>query len=100
MHAKLILWVALLASCSTSATIAAEPADAEYYPLVVGDQWRYQFESGDRTSTLTSRVGKEEQIDGMTMARIDAEVDGQLVATEHLRVTDEGVFDAATTARS
>ena len=28
----------------------------------------------------------------MTMARIDAEVDGQLVATEHLRVTDEGVF--------
>jgi hypothetical protein len=71
---------------------AAEPAGAEYYPLKAGTEWRYHFDADRVTKTFEARITKIEEIDGLHLARVDAEVNGAVVATEHLRVTDEGVF--------
>ena len=92
MGANLIFIAALMTGGWSATTFAAEPRDADYYPLKVGNEWRYEFEADGKTSTLVSRVAKQEEIDGVLLYRIDSEIDSEPFGTEHLRVTDEGVF--------
>jgi hypothetical protein len=92
MHANLAVKVALLVTFLVSAAHAAEPTGAEYYPLKAGTKWRYHFDADGVTKTFEARIAKIEEIDGLQLARVDAEVNGSVVATEHLRVTDEGVY--------
>jgi hypothetical protein len=92
MRAQLLLIASLLTTAWAGPTCATEPLDAKYYPLHVGNEWTYHFTSGGKTVTLVARVAKKEEIDGETLYRVEAEVDGEVAGTEHLRVTDEGIF--------
>jgi hypothetical protein len=64
-----------------------------YYPLKPGTKWTYLVDSGNgRTVAVTNQIAKTETIDGKSMARLEASVNGGVVATEHLTSTAEGVF--------
>ena len=63
-----------------------------YYPLQVGNQWNFKVTVGDNTAAAISRIAKIEAIDGVEMARLEAAVNGNVVATEHLRQTAEGIL--------
>jgi hypothetical protein len=69
---------------------AAEPAN--YYPLQVGNKWEYKVEAGGSSAQAVSRIAKIEMIDGVSLARLEATVNGNPVANEHLRSDDKGVF--------
>ncbi len=66
--------------------------EPSYYPLQVGNQWTFKVSVGDNAATALSRIAKVENIDGVEMARLEAVVNGNIVATEHLRETEQGVF--------
>src|SRR5215475_9212050 len=65
---------------------------ASYYPLQVGNQWHYRVEVGGNSGQAVSRIAKMEVIDGVSLARLEATVNGNPVASEHLRETKDGVF--------
>jgi hypothetical protein len=70
---------------------AAEPGD--YYPLQVGNKWEYRVEVAGNSAKAVSSITKMETLDGKEpLARLEAKVNDNVVATEHLRVTAEGVF--------
>lgn len=70
---------------------AGKPA-VDYYPLAVGNEWKYRVEVGGNSAQAVSKIAKIETIDGVAMARLEATVNGNIVATEHLRATDKGVY--------
>ncbi|HEY4310647.1 MAG TPA: hypothetical protein VGN12_14450 [Pirellulales bacterium] len=92
MRANLAVKAMLVATFLVTGATAAEPAGAEYYPLKAGSEWRYHLVADGVTKTFESRITKIEEIDGLPLARFDAEINGEVVATEHLRITDEGVL--------
>jgi hypothetical protein len=63
-----------------------------YYPLQVGNQWTFKVTVGDETRTAVSRIAKIETIDKLPLARLEASVNGNVVATEHLLQTEKGIF--------
>jgi hypothetical protein len=64
-----------------------------YYPLQVGNQWTYKVSVGDNSAVTVSRVAKMETFNGgPELARLEASISNNVVATEHLRQTDQGVF--------
>jgi hypothetical protein len=64
-----------------------------YYPLQVGNEWHYQLSVMGITKNMVTRIAKIENIDGKSLARLEAEVDGMAAATsEHLTQTDKGIF--------
>lgn len=63
-------------------------AETEYYPLRVGTTWHYK--SGD--GKIIVRVVKHEKVGDVLCARLETTRDGKVVGTEHLAVTDEGVY--------
>lgn len=76
----------LIAAASLSAQ--DKLAETPYYPLQVGTTWHYK--SGDRKFTI--RVAKHEKVGSVLCARLEVVRDGKVVASEHLAVTDEGVY--------
>jgi hypothetical protein len=69
---------------------SADPGN--YYPLQAGNEWKYRVEVGGNSAQAVSRIAKVETIDGTSLARLEAKVNDNIVATEHLRATDKGVF--------
>jgi hypothetical protein len=63
-----------------------------YYPLQVGNKWDYKVEAAGSSAQAVSRIVKVENIDGVSLARLEATVNGNVVANEHLRSDDKGVF--------
>jgi hypothetical protein len=63
-----------------------------YYPLEVGNEWRFNLTVGEKTTNMVSRIAKIENIDGVALARLEGEVNNQVGATEHLRQTEKGIF--------
>lgn len=63
-----------------------------YYPLVAGNQWTYQLTVNGNAVTMVSKIAKIETIDQLKLARLEAEVGGNVGQTEHLQQTDKGVF--------
>jgi hypothetical protein len=63
-----------------------------YYPLQVGNQWHFRVEVGANSATAVSTIAKTETIDGIMLSRLEATINGKIIATEHLRQTDKGVF--------
>lgn len=79
--------------------IAAAVADdpqidaAKLFPAKVGSQWDYAVESkGKAAGAVTNKVTKIETIDGQSLIRMESFVKDKVVASEHLAVTDQGVF--------
>jgi hypothetical protein len=92
-------WVAailiVLAAGLTSAAQAprAKQKHTDYYPMKPGTKWTYLVDSGNgKTVAVTNQIAKTETIDGKSLARLEASVNGGVVATEHLTSTAEGVF--------
>jgi hypothetical protein len=86
--------LAVLLMCSL---IDAKPAKDtkpvdDYYPLQVGNQWRYFFKGREDSPQTVSRITKIETIDGTPLARLEATVDNKVVATEHLVATEKGIY--------
>lgn len=63
-----------------------------YYPLEVGNKWTFNVAVGGNTATAVSSITKIEMINGKPMARLEASVNGKVVANEHLHQTAEGIF--------
>ena len=64
----------------------------DYYPLQVGNQWKYRLDVNGKEVTMTTKIAKIETIDQQKLARLEAAVDGNTSATEHLQQTDKGIF--------
>jgi hypothetical protein len=73
---------------------AAEQGNAKlnYYPMQVGNQWHYRVGVGDNFVNSTYRITKLDTFDGQSLARLEALVSGNVVAREHLRQTENGIF--------
>lgn len=65
---------------------------ANYYPLQVGNKWEYRVDVAGTTAKAISTIVKTEAIDGVELARLEATVNNAVVATEHLKASDKGVF--------
>src|SRR5262249_19632821 len=62
--------------------------ETPYYPLQVGNTWHYK--AGD--TKFSQKVVKIDVIDGVPGARLETQVDGKTVATEHLGVKEDGAY--------
>jgi hypothetical protein len=67
---------------------ATKLADCEYYPLAVGTTWVYEVNG----QLAKMRVVEHEEVRGVLCARLENEVNGTTVATEHLSVKEDGVY--------
>jgi len=62
--------------------------DSTYFPLKIGTKWHYRIGA----TKLTLQVAKHEKVGDMTCALIESLKDGNIVATEHVAVKDDGVY--------
>jgi hypothetical protein len=97
MHAPLRPWLmfgVLLLLAAASADGQDQPGNPgpNYYPLQAGNQWTFKVTVGDNANTAVSRIAKIETIDKLQLARLEASVNGNVVATEHLLQTKDGIF--------
>ena len=65
---------------------------ANYYPLDVGNQWTYKVKVGEKSAILVSTITKVETVNGLSLALLEGELNGERKTTEHLRQTEAGVF--------
>lgn len=65
--------------------------DCSYVPLKVGTTWSYKVND----KTFVSKISKHEKMGDTMCAVIEASMDGNVVATEHVYITDDGVYRAA-----
>jgi len=83
----------LLAASFTLAQPDKKGNEPNYYPLQVGNEWKYRVEVGGSSAQAVSRITKMESFEGKDpLARLEAKVNENIVATEHLSVTDQGIF--------
>ncbi len=71
-----------------SVTSAQEAPEHPYFPLKIGTKWFYTT-SGQM---FTIEVVKQENVDEVPCLRLEARVQQNLVATEHLKVDTSGVW--------
>ncbi|MCY2940148.1 MAG: hypothetical protein NTV50_00590 [Planctomycetota bacterium] len=92
----IILFVFGLAlSCQPLATAQEKTQETKsYYPLKAGNKWTYQIESDTaaKGSKLINQIAKIEKIDGVSLSRLETTAKGKVVASEHLSITDKGIF--------
>ncbi|MEZ0227724.1 MAG: hypothetical protein ACAI25_03810 [Planctomycetota bacterium] len=62
--------------------------ECEYYPLAVGTTWTYEVNG----TLVKMRVAEHEKLRGVLCARVESEVNGATAASEHIRVTKDGVY--------
>jgi hypothetical protein len=63
-------------------------AETPYYPLQVGNTWRYKI--GENKFRL--RVTRHEKVGDVLCARVEMMRNDKVVATEHFAVTSDGVY--------
>jgi hypothetical protein len=86
--------VAALVLCVAFVAAGERPARTKpnYYPIEPGNQWTFRLEANGKEVTLVNRIAKIETINGTAMGRLEATIDGKIVATEHLEQNAKGVF--------
>jgi len=86
----------LLGLACLNAVAQAQPGTGgkgDYYPLLPGTRWEYRVQVGGETKgSITEVVAAIETINNLPLARLESQVQGKVVATEHLRATPQGVF--------
>jgi hypothetical protein len=88
-------FVIVLASAPFSGAQAPEGKQKlpNYYPLSPGNKWTYHVDAGNgKKVEVSNQIAKTETIDGKPMARLETLVNGNVVATEHLTSSTEGIF--------
>lgn len=101
-HLRRALLIGVLFLLAASLSSSREPKKEEtgkkvakaanYYPLQFGNQWNFRLEAGGNSASVVSKIAKIEKIDDVPLARLEATIKDKVVATEHLRQTDEGIF--------
>lgn len=93
VHAHLFLFLSWL---GPTMAVWAQPGTGgkgDYFPLLPGTRWEYRFQVGGETKgSITEMVAAIETINNVPLARLEAQVQGNVVGTEHLRATPQGVF--------
>ena len=86
--------IALLLAASFAVAQPDKKAEPQnYYPLQVGNKWEYRVEVAGNSAKAVSSITKMETLEGKEpLARLEAKVNDNVVATEHLRATADGVF--------
>jgi hypothetical protein len=69
-----------------------ERAKPVHWPLKAGNVWRYQAMANGQQFPMQLQVAKIEVIDGQPLARLESRVQDKVVASEHLSLTDKGLF--------
>ncbi len=64
----------------------------DYFPLKAGAKWHYRVLANGNEGKMITQVPKIEKIDDKPLARLEAVVNDQIVATEHLSTTNKGIF--------
>lgn len=91
--AGLLLGLLLLPGVLHAEDKPATDAAPNYYPLKQGNKWTHRLLVGDQQrGTIVSEVTATETVDGKELAKLEASVNGQVLASEHLQVTPEGVL--------
>lgn len=88
-HLYLVFGVSFFLAATDSR--AGDQKTPDYYPLQVGNQWNYKLDVNGKDAAMITRIAKVETINEKAYARLEAEVGGQVKATEHLRITDKGL---------
>jgi hypothetical protein len=78
---------AMLVLAAMTVSAQEKMPETPYFPLRVGTTWHYK--SAD--SKFLVRVAAHEKVGDGLAARLETVKDGKVIATEHLRVTAEGV---------
>ncbi|MFO0969027.1 MAG: serine/threonine-protein kinase [Gemmataceae bacterium] len=74
-------------------TLAAPFTESSYFPMKVGSKWHYRAETSEgKVVHAVARIGKVEKIDGQMLARWEALVNGEMIASEHFSCTAKGIF--------
>jgi phage pi2 protein 07 len=67
--------------------------EGDYYPLAVGNRWDFRVKVGNEVAgSISEVVAQIDTIDNLRLFRLEAQVGGKVVATEHLEVTPKGVY--------
>lgn len=78
----------LLFAAATELAAQDKLKKSSYYPLQVGAVWHYR--AGD--SKFTIRVARHEKVGNTLCALLETTRDGKVVGSEHVAVTDDGVY--------
>jgi hypothetical protein len=91
MQAAFYVTTCLLLAATASS--AGDKKTPDYYPLQVGNSWSFRVKVGDQEGVVVSRVARiDKDADGKPLAVLEAESNGKVVASEHLRQTADGIF--------
>jgi hypothetical protein len=90
--AGILLSVAAALVGGASLFAADDEAKPDYYPLKVGTKWHYELNANGKKMNVMNAIAKTENIDGKELSRLETTIMDRVAATEHLTVTDKGVF--------
>jgi hypothetical protein len=79
--------VAVMLMAATASWAQEKMPETPWFPLAVGTTWHYR--SGD--SKFQIRVAAHEKVGADMAAKLETVRDGKVIATEHVRVTADGV---------
>jgi len=82
--------ICLLALVAIPTLLQAEEKleESPYFPLKIGNAWHYR--RGDGVALIV-RVAKHEKVGDHPCALLETEIDGRVLAREHLGVTKDGI---------
>ena len=91
-----IFFLAVAALCNTLDAKPERPVDKvrrrQLLSSTVGNQWHYKVSVGDNSTNAISRVTKMENANKEDLARLEVSVNNSVVAVEHLRHKDDGIY--------
>jgi hypothetical protein len=64
----------------------------DYYPLKPGTKWFYEVDADGQKIKLNNQIAKVETIEGKSLAVVETVINGSVAGTEHITVTDKGIF--------
>ncbi len=96
----LMLWpialMLLLGLAWNRVCVQAQPGTGgkgDYYPLRPGARWDYRVKvGGEVQGAISEVVAGIETVNNVPLVRLETQVKGKIVSSEHLRVTKDGVY--------
>jgi hypothetical protein len=90
--AEILVLLAMALVAGPPLCAADDETNPDYYPLKVGTKWHYDINANGKKMSSVNEIAKTETIDGKSLSRLETTVMEKVAATEHLTVTDKGVF--------
>ena len=87
---KFAIW--LLTLLLATSTFAEEVMHArDYYPLTVGSTWTMELVGPQGKAELINTIEGVDKINEKELIRLTGSINGTVIATEHLEITDKGI---------